>query len=226
MKFYTENKEEIYFDFDKIKQDIIDDTGKQGIICKYKDKKCIKFYYREQPIGLKKHKKKTFNYFKELDLKNYCKLHEAFFRDPHLKTIGAYTMDYYKNSSSILDMPTEYLLYNFQIHYENVKIISEDKIIMGDLHKNNVIVGDDDITIIDFESYYKEYFLPYKTILKENTIILLNLMTSLYYEELKKRNILNNNSIYVLDNLFYYTDEPVKTLSKKLSGKRKTIDLF
>lgn len=226
MIYYTKDLEQLEVDFDKIQKDLISDIGSQGLIYKWNDE-CIKFYYSEQPRCIKIHTKKNFEFYKWLNLENYCKLHEEFYREPNLKKIGAYTMEYYEPSDiSLLDMPIEYIIENFEIQYRNSMILAENKISTHDLHEKNIIIGDNNMTVIDFDSYYKENILSYRSVLRKNTIILLNLMKKLYLLELKKRNLNNQNNAKIIENLFSFNEDPVKKLKRELHGINKSIDLF
>lgn len=227
MIYYTEEKHPVEFDFDKLAKDLINDTGCQGYVYRYGNNQCIKFYFSEQPRGLQIYTKEKFDFFKNLDLENYCSLDTVLYRDETLKKIGAFIMQYYESSDvSILDMPIEYILHNFEIHYRNAEILSENRILMHDLHKKNVIIGNENMTIIDFDSYYKQRISRYKSLLRKNTIILLELMKSLYLEELKRQELNSPKAVLLLEDIYSYSDEPVKQLSKKLKGVKRSIDLF
>lgn len=224
MVYYTDNSEMVKIDLNE--KDILG-TGCQGAVYKHGDNQCIKFYFSEQPRGLGIYTKEMFDTFKKLDLENFCKLHDLIYRDPKKTLIGAYTMDYYeKTDKSILDMPMEYIIHNFDILFKNAQILSKHKIVMHDLILKNIIVGDENITVIDFEAYYRRKFSCTSNVLRQNTLILLKLMKSLYNHELKKYNLNNDYAQVLLEDLFSYSEEPVKTLKKKMGSTKKSIDLF
>lgn len=226
MIYYNENGKPVEIDFNNIQKDIII-KGTQGEVYKINDEECIKFYYSEQPLGARIYTPKMFELLKSLNLENFYKLLEPFYRDNYLTQIGAYSMKYYPESkTSILNMPIEYIIYNFEVLYKNAQILSELKIIMRDLNNRNVILGDNFMTIIDAEEYTISNLSTQKHVLHKNTLIILALLRNLFIAELKKQNLYNQQSEYIIKELFSYDKNPVKTLSKKLTGVKKSIDLF
>ena len=226
MIYYDKNSNPLQIDFNAIQKNLIKKST-QGEVYITNDKECTKFYYSEQPLGARIYTTKMFEILKGLNLENFYQLLEPFYRDKLLTTIGAYSMKYYSESkTSILDMPIEYIIYNFSILYQNAQILSEEKIIMRDLNNRNVIVGDENITIIDAEEYTINHLSTQKHILHQNTLIILTLLKNLFIAELKKQKIYNEQSEYIVKELFSYDKEPVKRLSKKLTGVKKSIELF
>lgn len=92
-------------------------------------------------------------FIKSMDLKNFYKLYKMLYgRTGKFK---AHTMKYYESAEiDILTMPVEYTLWSLCNLYESVVKLAEEHIYASDMHIGNVILGRDEITVIDTDIYY------------------------------------------------------------------------
>lgn len=202
--------------------------GRQGEVYKFNSDKCIKLYYEDEEKQYRI-SDSIFSLFKSLDLDSYCKLYDLLFDKDN--NIMGYTMKYYEETdNNILLMPIEYTLDNLSSIYNSIMILTDNNVMAKDLYCKNSVVTDNKIVVIDFDSCL---FSNYSNeVLREVNITNLHyLFKSLYIDGFKKLGIdaYNKENSYIEDNiseLFKYSDNMPKTLSRKLSPYKKPIDLL
>lgn len=210
--------------------------GTQGSIYRYSDDKCIKIYHDNETSRFEED---TFNTFKSLSLANYCKLYELLYDENQM--IKSLIMEYCESiKENILFMPTDYTLENISSLFKSVNTLSSEGIITRDMYYKNVILRENEITIIDFDKCARvlvpfmikpttEYSFKKEELRSTNINNLLCLFEDIYKESLKSLGIDvkgGSHARELLNYLFSYSYNPPKTLSKKLEGVKKPIDLF
>ena len=216
------NKYDFDFDFSKYIG-----HGKNGDVYKLSSYKCIKVY--QEYYDLKRVNgritKEVFYFFREVSLDNFVSLCNDYYDDDNEDSIRAFTMKYYPSSkTNILEMPTEYVIDNFKKLLKSIEKISENNILIKDLMACNVIIGDDNMTVIDVDDY--QYVFDDNRLYYINVKALFDLFISVYRTSLMKLGLWDLNTGIYLDELFKYDKEPVKALTKRFSGVSKSIDLF
>lgn len=199
--------------------------GTQGKVYDFKKGQCIKIYDED----VVKYSEEMFQMFKQLSLKGYCLLYDLLYSDSEFHDISAYTMKKYINEvNNILNMPTEYTIHSFNILYNSVKVLAENRILAKDTIPVNAILGKDNITLIDFDTCEVSTRTK-EEVLEVNIGNILYLFRRLYEEGLKKmgKNIDNDRELAeYLDNLFAYSREPVKSLQRKMAYTRTPMDVL
>ncbi len=225
MIFYTKNGKKINI---KELELLKDNRGTQGIVYKYGKDSCLKVYHESY---FSKIEEGIFDIIKSLDLKNFYKLYDLLF-DEQMEKILAYTMKYYESTNeNILFLPVDYTMDNFNNIYKSISILAENRILVEDLFYKNVILGQNEITIIDIDSYRFEDRNSIELIKDINSENIVYMMKTIYKEELYKLGInLRENQYYQkkLDNLFSYSylmDAP-KVLAKRLENIKRPIEYF
>ena len=179
IKLYDIDNKKYLFD---VKKPI--DRGHTGLVYKIDDDTCLKY-----TTSYRLHQWYTLSKLMELNLDNFYKIYKILF-DSNGDYSG-YLMKYYQNELiDILTMPTEYTLDNFYRLSNTVNKISNNEIVMYDLHDGNVIMNKNDIIIIDAD-FYDEEFEHFKIdgITLKNDGMILRLDKNLI--DNKKSNIIN-----------------------------------
>ena len=127
----------------------------------------------------------VYNVIRKLELKNFYKQHDLFYNRGLTKILG-YVSDYYENEDiDIMTMPVDYTLNALCNLYDSLVKLSDNNICAEDLHRENVITNERDITIIDTDLYYKSD--EDKSLIKKYNIYhLINLFKQLYYKSNSK----------------------------------------
>ncbi len=207
ISFYNDEKEKKNYRIDDYFN-----CGEYGYIYKLGIDKCLKlfsdeFYFNDQVLKI----------IKNLNLDNFYKIYDLLYdKDNHF---CGYTMKYYEEKDiDITKMPIGYTLDNlYRLRNSFIKL-SENNILANDCCKENVIMDDKDITIIDTDLYY----------LTEDTNninynLLINLFKRIYHDSLKLYGYDNYDIDYFLNNLF---DKDISTTEKKLIRYKYPIDYF
>lgn len=169
IKLYDIDNKKYLFD---VKKPI--DRGHTGLVYKIDDDTCLKY-----TTSYRLHQWYTLSKLMELNLDNFYKIYKILF-DSNGDYSG-YLMKYYQNELiDILTMPTEYTLDNFYRLSNTVNKISNNEIVMYDLHDGNVIMNKNDIIIIDADFYDEEYTSNIEKIKIDNYELLLYLFKDLY----------------------------------------------
>ena len=231
MKYYDENDNEIIIPDSILDNEI--DYGACATVYRYTEDLCFKRYDR----GMN-----NIEYF--LDTTTYEALRNI--SNPHLVNIkkllykdkiskykaDAYLLSYYKEIyKDFLEVPTEYLLYNIEEIFKLLNKISEYKLRIHDLKRENILLTDTNIVLTDPDRWYFDN-LSKEEIEKLNVNNITGLFGEMVKESLKNNYldflIENNLYDYVISNkLFPLTsnkDRAMKVLSKRLNGYKQPID--
>lgn len=199
-------------------------SGKQGSVYDYGENKCVKIYGED----VQKYEPEIFALFKELSLEGYCKLYDLLYRDSNLQEVAGYIMQKYINEiENILNMSTEYTINSFEMLYNSVRILAENRIIVRDTTSYNAILSVDGIILIDMDSCNKTT-LPVEDVLEVNVNNILYLFRRLFEEGLVKlgKDIADEELSKCLKDIFSYSKEPVKSLKKKLAYSKTPMEVL
>lgn len=204
--------------------------GKTGYVYKISDSECLKISKGYQDYLFDS---RVFDILKESYLSSVVKLGVPFYL---LNEIAAYTMEYCEASKeSILDMPFEYTLDNLDSLYRDIQILTKYNIITNDLYADNVVIGDNQIKIVDCDNY--EFNRNNLYLLAKNVDNLLYTFYGIYKKALIKKgidleeNMIGNMTVdnYLYEYLFYNHDEnisPAFILKRKIGNIKRPIELF
>lgn len=230
MKYYDENGKEIIIP-DSVFS-VEDNHGKCGTIYKFSDDLCIKRYDRDIYFDYCLLNTSIYDDLKTIKSDNLVDIKMPLYKD-NKSIIDAYLLTYYKEQyDDFLEIPTEYLLYNLEEILKLIKEISEYKIRLDDLKRENIILTKDNIVLIDPDRWYYKFKDSEKEIEKLNINNIMAMFSKITKESLKNNylDFLIENNIYdyvISDKLFPLTsnkDRAMKVLSKRLKGYKRPID--
>ncbi len=192
MKFYNSSNEVVdYHLLSKI------GGGSYGSVYKLSEFECIKIF-RNIDTGINVDMMEFIN---NLGLDNFYKIYSFLFNKNN--DLRGYTMKYYLSSyTSILFKDILYTLDNFYAIYNSINILSDNQIFIPDLHTDNVILGNDEVTIIDIDIYAKAVLFDYGRLKFRNDRALFYLFKELYMEGLYSYGLYTDLDIKVINNLF------------------------
>lgn len=177
---------------------------------------CIKVF-KEIDNGIDKN---NLSFINDLKLDNFYQINDFLFDGNN--NFMAYTMNYYKPSNeSILLMPSIYTIDNFNTIGKSIGILTDNYIFISDLHSDNVILGDNGITVIDTDTYAKSLFFDKDKLEVRNYKALYCLFKMLYKEALYRDFKYCNDDI---DNINYLFDYNSKDNVKMLRRYKYPID--
>ena len=209
IKLYDDKDNKILFDVKKII-----DNGFYGIVYKLDDDKCLKRFtkdYLYDEVAFKK--------LMELDLPNFYKVYKMLYNSNY--DFGGYIMKYYdKKDIDIITMPVDYTFENIIRLIAAAKKISDEGILIHDLHDGNIIMDDNMITVIDMDLYSYCNFMDNDRITKLNYGYIYSLFKELYFNSLYYNNIEDNMLVHNLFN----EKEDVTCLVRKLAKYKYPID--
>lgn len=130
-------------------------------------------------------KKKMFNLFKNLNVPNLVKLYNFYYKYndylSKLLTIDAYTMEYIKDDKiKLKECDQEYIIIILKQLEETLKSLINNKILIGDSHRKNIVLNQNGITLIDLDNYYKSKHSSNKSLYRINKNRLLYTLCSSY----------------------------------------------
>lgn len=198
-------------------------SGTTARVYRINDSECLKI------IDYGYFPREIFDLLSNISLDSFVKLGIPFFKK---FCICAYTMEYFNESSeSILEKPTEYTLDNFEKIYNDVVKLSSYGFKLYDLCWKNMIVGDSQMKVIDFDFYDKPSDEEVNFFNIDNLRVAFKY---LYLEAIKLNTRINVPNVHKLwefiDYLFDINDadydNPPLTLKRKMSTVKKPIDLF
>lgn len=171
---------------------------------------CIKVF-KEIDNGIDKN---NLSFINNLKLDNFYQINDFLFDGNN--NFAAYTMNYYRPSNdSILLMPTMYTLDNLNTIGKSIGVLTDNHIFIPDLHSDNVITGDNNITVIDTDIYAKSLFFDKDKLEVRNYRALYCLFKMLYKEALYCGFKYCDDDIDNINNLFDYNNaDNVKTLRR------------
>ena len=233
MIYYTKDNKEIIIPNDIFNKE--DNHGKCGTIYKYSDDLCIKRYDRGIYFDHCLLNTSIYDNLKTIKSDNLVDIKMPLYKEKNNKNIiDAYLLAYYKEQyDDFLEIPIEYLLYNLEEIFKLIKEISEYRIRLDDLKRENIILTKKNIVLIDPDRWYYEFMTKDNDKIESLNINNIMAMFSEITKESLKNNYLdflieNNLYDYVISNkLFPLTsnkDRAMKVLSKRLNGYKRPID--
>jgi len=186
--FYNDKCEKLLFDLSK--SNIINggDAGLYGKIYSVGDELCLKKLNHLGDIDYR-----IIKAIRDLKLKNFYEIYDLLFNKKG--EFKGYTMKYYKKEDfNIFTMPTYYTLNNLFNIYSSMLKLTEECIHVSDMHEDNAILSNNDITVIDVDLFEFSLYIPYDKLLRLNVNAVRSLFKKIYY-----KNITNNheNNCYV-----------------------------
>lgn len=232
MKYYDENDKEIIIPDDVLNNEV--GHGYCATIYRYSDDLCFKRYDRGITLDYNFLKTAIYKDLTNIDHINLVDIKKILYKDKKYKyTADAYLVSYYNEIyKDFLEVPTEYLLYNIEEIFKLMKKLSEYKIRIDDFKRENIILTENNIVLIDPDCWYYKFKDSDKEIEKDNinnTMAMFNQITE---------NSLKNDYLDFLieNNLYYYVissklfpltgskDRAMKVLTKRLNGYKRPID--
>lgn len=163
---------------------------------------------------------------RDLNLPSFYSIHDFYF--DRNRDFKAYTMEYYKKDNiDILTMPTDYTLSNLYAIYNDIERLTDENVVVSDLHSGNVILNRDGITVIDADLYYQLFNAERYKLERKNLLALIYLFKDLYFGALDTFHNGSDTSIYFdsIRNLFdSYDADSIHRVYKKLSRYKYPID--
>lgn len=233
MKYYDENDKEVI-----IPDSVFDNEvghGQCATIYRYSEELCFKRYDRDIKIKRNFLDTSIYDCLKNVDNPSCVDIKKLLYEDKNNKYIAdAYLLAYYKEAyQDLLEVPTEYLLYNMEEIFKLIKEISKLQIRLDlyDLKRNNLILTDSNIILIDPDTWFFER-LDIPKIEKLNINNIMGMFDEIAKESLRTNYLefLIKNNLYAYDithKLFPLTnnkDKAMKVLSKTLNGYERPID--
>ena len=150
-----------------------------GNVFKISDDECLKVYKKGQVVD-----DEMLKFMRELRLKKFYEIIKLLYgRSGNFRAhIARY---YLPEEIDILTMPIEYTLYNLFDLHESVGVLTDNNVFITDMHTGNVIMGSNDITVIDTDIYTFNKFFSERKLREKNYSALRYLFTELYLEALK-----------------------------------------
>lgn len=212
IKLYNEKNDKVIY-----KVGVPFNRGNYGIIYKITDDKCFKYFY----LGNVAEMLDVMKDIRDLDLDNFYKIYDFLF-DNNGDFCG-YTMKYYQdNNIDIMTMPMDYTIDNLRRIANSVKKLSDNQISVIDLKEHNIIMDENNITVIDVDLYTRSN-CSHDYLSEINIDALYRMFINLCYYTLSKKHFTTIDDTTYLTELFNYKED-VDTLCKKLAKYKYPID--
>lgn len=231
MVFYNEDRKKIIIP-DNVLNNIIN-NGTCATVYRYTDDLCFKYYDRGIDYEYCLLNPSIKEDLGKIDSPNLVNIKEILFKDNNKYKVDAYLLPYYEEKyQELLELPTDYLLYNMEEILKLTKKISEYKIRVDDLKRKNMILTDNNIVLIDPDRWYYERSINENEIKKTNINNIMQLFNKVIRDELDNnyKEFLLENRMYsstISDKLFPLVSndkKAMKVLTKRLNGYKKPID--
>lgn len=233
MKYYDKNNNEIIIPASVLDNEI--GHGQCATVYRYTEDLCFKRYDRDIKIKRNFLDTSIYDCLKGIDNPSRVDIKKLLYEDINNKyTADAYLLAYYKEVyQDLLEVPTEYLLYNMEEIFKLIEEISKLQIRFDlyDLKRSNLILTDTNIILIDPDTWFFER-LDIPKIEKININNIMGMFGEIAKESLKNNHLefLIKNNLYnynVSNKLFPLTsnkDRAMKVLTKRLNGYKRPID--
>lgn len=208
----------------RIRYDLASRIGGEayGNIYKLSDEECLKVYKGKPDII----NKEILEYIKKLNLKRFYEIHELLYNKNN--QFKAHTMKYYlPEEIDILTEPIDYTLSNIFNILDSVNTLTQNNILICDMHTGNIIINNDGITIIDTDLYTFNKFYVESTLRFKNISALQYLFQEIYFEAMKKYHseYYSHTTSELIKNLFrLYSPREQEETHKKLTKCKYPID--
>ena len=233
MKYYDENDKEVIIPDDVLNNEV--GHGVCATVYRYSEDLCFKRY--DRGIYLEKNFLKNDIYKDLSNIKhhNLADIKKILYKNKKYKyTADAYLLSYYEEIyKNFLEVPTEYLLYNIEEIFKLLKIMSEYKMRLDNLKRENILLTEKSIVLIDPDWWHYEYLTKDK-----NDIEKLNINNIMgMFSEITEKSLQDNHLDFLIENNLYdyvissklfpltsNKDRAMKVLSKRLNGYKRPID--
>lgn len=188
-------------------------NGLYGVVYRYTNDKCLKYITNNSSTNLDAIKE-----IKDANLLSFYKIYKLLF--DKYQEFNGYIMKYYDSRYvDILTMPSSYTLDNFSDMLHDVQILSEKGIYMRDMHSENVIMDNNNITIIDADNYT---YLNNDDLLEKNMKALRYLFYDIYMDSVHRHHNMSKQEYNMIRLLFNHKED--ESLYKDLKNYKYPID--
>ena len=216
--FYDNKKKPIKYKLNKVYM-----HGGCGSVYRINTDTCLKWFGEDNFYD-----EEAFETIMKLNLTNFYKIYQMLY-DEGDNFVG-YTMKYYESSEiDILTMPIEYTINNLYKLYKSINIITSNSIFVRDLRESNIIMNNQDMTVIDVDLYFKNMFYSIRNDLTKNDLIhnnlseLYRLFSEIYFNALATYHYTLNFDKVIIDELFSIDSTP-SDIHKKLIKYKYPLD--
>ena len=176
--------------------------GEDGKI--YVDGKTVLKLYHFYLDYSRRLRRRIFDIIKDKSIPNIVRLDDYFYTNTsffsRIFPFDAYTMDYISaENKKIIDFKKKDLIEIFKSLEQTLEILTDNRIVLHDVHPKNIIISENGITIIDIDRFYFMRLSSKKTIYKLNKLELLNCINSTILSEIKKDNPVTNFQLFTSD---------------------------
>ena len=233
MEYYDRNNNKIIIP-DEILENYLN-NGECGTIYQYNSDSCIKIYNQKYTETMHRLDVRIYQALKEIDSPNLIDIRELYFKEKRQThyNADAFISKYYEEKyPDFLEVPTDYLLENVEGIISLSSKLSQKKIRLHDLKRENVILADENMIFIDPDMWYYSN-LSYREIGNLNINALSSFFNRMVKESLKlnHQDLIRGSTLYfdqtVTNQLFPLTssaNRQIKTLTKRLRNFERPID--
>ena len=169
--------------------------GLYGVVYKINEDTCLKYItndHNSHPEVIKT--------IMKLDLASFYKIYKLLYDCNN--DFSGYIMKYYEEEEiDITTMPTDYTLDNLNNINKDIKTITDNGILLKDLHSGNSIINNDKITIIDVDN---SMFYCDENLLKKNIQLIYSLFKEIYIDHIEKSHLVTLDELRTIRKLFNY----------------------
>ena len=232
-EYYDRNNNKIIIP-DEILEDYLN-NGECGTIYHYHSDSCIKIYNQKYTETMHRLDVRIYEALKEIDSPNLIDIRELLFNEEsqtHYHADAFISKYYEEKYHDFLDIPTTYLLENVERIISLSSKLSQKKIRLHDLKRENVVLEDKNIVFIDPDMWYYSN-LSHREIRNLNINALSSFFNRMVKESLKlsHQDLIMGSTLYfeqtVTDKLFPLTgnaNKQIKVLTKRLHNFERPID--
>lgn len=221
VKFYDKEGNKVKIEYGKMIY-----RGRNSKIYQIGDQECIKVLkgYQEEQL------EEILKLLMKLELEGFVKIYELYY-SKDIDKLKAFRQELVSQEKDfdILTSSTYYTLNNLFILFKSMVFLTENKVWLNDLHTDNVILGDNNMTIIDPELYTINRFFSNEQLIDKNIISITDLFFHLYFEAILKYHPELNTGDNVQKLVFLFKNNKGRELDyscKVLSRYRYPIDYF
>lgn len=232
MIYYTKDKKELVISDDIFYKNM--NHGKCGTIYKLNDNLCLKRYDRGIYFNHCLLNTNIYEVLNKIKSDNLVDIKMALYKNKDDQYISdAYLLAYYEEKyDEFLEIPSDYLIYNLENIFKLIKEISTYEIRLFDLKRENIILTENNIVLIDPDRWYYDFTSNTKEIEKLNINNIMAMFNEITKESLQENyfDFLVENNLYnyiISGKLFPLTsnkDKAIKVLSKRLNNYKRPID--
>ncbi len=224
MEYYNIKNEKITIDNKVLNEKI--GHGYCATVYKYKDGLCLKIYDRKTCYKINTLETTVYEKIKCIDNPSLVEIKELLYKNlANRYNADAYILKYYEEKyNSILDVPSDYLLYSLEEILKLQEKLSKNRIRAFGLKRENVILNDKNIILIDPDRWFINYLDDESEILKVNINNIMGMFSDITLDSLRTECIdllIESDSYYYASKLFPLTcksSRALKNLERRLKG--------